>query len=143
MSGHLTATLQAVSGASAGLQRRTNLLWWKEALFSPSARMSYRDMAPSDAVALIAFDMHRHIPTFSPASVAAFLREAVIALPTIDPEEKRPIRELVENARNAIVLNDLRTEAGKLVSAPTGRGSILAFDRPSGYCAASRRPQVP
>ena len=127
MSGHLTATLQAVSGASAGLQRRTNLLWWKEALFSPSARMSYRDMAPSDAVALMAFDMHRHIPTFSPASVAAFLREAVIALPTIDPEEKRPIRELVENARNAIVLNDLRTEAGKLVSAPTGRGSILAL----------------
>ncbi|MDE0458762.1 MAG: GTPase-associated system all-helical protein GASH [Chromatiales bacterium] len=127
MSGHLTATLQAVSGATAGLQRRTNLLWWKEALFSPSGRMSYRDMAPSDAVALMAFDVHRQIPTFSPASVAAFLREAVIALPTIDPEEKRPIRELVEKARNAIVLNDLRTEAGKLVSAPAGRGSILAL----------------
>ena len=89
MSGHLTATLQAVSGATAGLQRRTNLLWWKEALFSPSARMSYRDMSASDAAALMAFDMHRQIPTFSPASVAAFLRETVIALPTVGPEERK------------------------------------------------------
>lgn len=127
MSGHLTATLQAVSGATAGLQRRTNLLWWKEALFSPNARMSYRDMAPSDAVALMAFDMHRQIPTFSPSSVAAFLREAVIALPTVDPEKEDPIRELVEKARNSNVLADLQMEASKLVPAPAGRGSVLAL----------------
>ena len=127
MSAHLTTTLQAVSGATAGLQRRTNLLWWKEALFSPSTRMSYRDMSPSDAAALMAFDMHRQIPTFSPASVAAFLRETVIALPTIDQEHKAPIQELVEKTRDAGVLADLRTEAGKLVTAPKGRGSILAL----------------
>ena len=64
MSEHLTTTLQAVSGATAGLQRRTNLLWWKEALFSPSARMSYRDMSPSEAAVLMALDMHRQIPQF-------------------------------------------------------------------------------
>ena len=127
MSGHLTATLQAVSGATTGLQRRTNLLWWKEALFSPSARMSYRDMSTSDAAALMAFDMHRQIPTFSPASVAAFLREAVIALPTIDSEEKAPIRELVELSRDADVLAELRTEASELVIAPIGRGPILGL----------------
>ena len=127
MSGHLTATLQAVSGATTGLQRRTNLLWWKEALFSPSARKSYRDMSCLDAAALMAFDMHRQIPTFSPASVAAFLKEAVIALPTVDPEKEGPIRELVEKARNGDVLADLRTEAGKLVPAPAGRGSILTL----------------
>ena len=127
MSGHLTTTLQAVSGATAGLQRRTNLLWWKEALFSPSARMSYRDMSPFDAAVLMALDMHRQIPTLSPASVAAFLRETVIALPTIDQEQKAPIRELVEKIRDAGVLSELRTEAGKLVTAPMGRGSILAL----------------
>ena len=125
--GHLTTTLQAVSGATAGLQRRTNLLWWKEALFSPSARMSYRDMSTSDAAALMAFDMHRQIPTFSPASVAAFLRETVIALPTIDHKEKSTVRELVEKTRKACVLAELRTEAGKLVTTPMGRGSILAL----------------
>ena len=127
MSGHMTTTLQAVSDATAGLQRRTNLLWWKEALFSPVARMSYRDMSPFDAAALMAFDMHRQIPIFSPASVAAFLRETVITLPTIDQEQTAPIRELVEKTRDAGVLADLRTEAGKLVTAPMGRGSILAL----------------
>ena len=127
MSEHLSTTLQAVSGATAGLQRRTNLLWWKEALFSPSARTSYRDMAPCDAATLMAFDMHRQIPTFSPASVAAFLREAVIALPTIDHHESTPIRELVAKAHDADVLAELRTEAGRLVAAPTRRGSILGL----------------
>ena len=127
ISDHLTTTLQAVSSAAAGLQRRTNLLWWKEALFSPTARISYRDMTPFDAAALMAFDMHRQIPIFSPASVAAFLRETVIALPALDPDGTASIRELIEKARDADVLSPLRTEAANLASAPTGRCSVLAM----------------
>lgn len=127
MSEHLTTTLRAVSEASAGLQRRTTLLWWKEALFSQSAGVSYRQMSTSDAAVLMAFDMYRHIPTFSPASVAAFLREAVITLPTMDQEQEIPIRELVERIRGAGVLDELRTEASSLVAAPEGRGSILGL----------------
>ena len=122
----VTTTLQAVSDATAGLQRRTNLLWWKEALFSPSVRTSYRDMTSLEAAVLMAYDMHLQIPTFSPASVAAFLRETVIALPTIENEEKTAIRELVERTCDSEVLSELRSEAGKLVDAPRGRSSILA-----------------
>ena len=125
ISGHLTTTLEAVSQATAGLQRRTNLLWWKEALFSPSAGMSYRRMSTFDAAVLMAFDMHRQIPTFSPASVAAFLRETVNTLPMVDQEQKIPIQELVEKTRDADALAALRAEVGKLVTAPVGRGSIL------------------
>ena len=127
VSDHLTKTLQAVSTATAGLQRRTNLLWWKEALFSPSARISYRELSPADAAVLMAFDMHQQIPTFSPASVAAFLRETVVSLPTLDQEETSSIRELVEKTRDTDVLSQLRTEAAKLVSPPAGRCSILAI----------------
>lgn len=127
ISGHLSATMQAISSATAGLQRRTYLLWWKEALFSPSTRTSYRDMSSSVATTLMAFDMHRQIPTISPASVAAFLREAVIALPTIDSARKTSIRTLIEEAGDADDLADLRTEAGKLVAAPAGRGPLLAL----------------
>lgn len=127
MSEHLTATLRAVSDASAGLQRRTSLLWWKEALFSQSTGVSYREMSASDAAVLMAFDMYRHVPTFSPSSVAAFLRETVIALPTMDQERKIPIRELVERTRDAGVLDKLRAEASRLVAAPEGRGPILGL----------------
>ena len=127
MSDHTTATLQAVCDATAGLHRRTNLLWWKEALFSPSARMSYREMSTVDAVVLMAFDMHRQVPTFSPASAAAFLRETVSTLPMIDQERKVSIRKLVEETRNAGVLTEMRTEIGKLVTTPEGRGSVLGL----------------
>lgn len=127
ISDHLTTTLEAVSSAAAGLQRRTNLLWWKEALFSPSARMSYRDMTPFDAAVLMAFDMHQQIPTFSPASVAAFLREMVVTLPTLNQDETASIRELVERTRDADLLSPLRTEIRNLVSAPAGRCSVLAL----------------
>lgn len=127
ISEYLTETLQAVSKAAAGLQRRTGLLWWKEALFSPSVRMSYRDMSPFDAAVLMAFDMHRQIPTFSPAGIAAFLRESVIALPAIEREEKVPIRELFERSRIADVLDEFRTETRKLVAAPVGRGPVLGL----------------
>lgn len=127
LSDNITATLQAVHDATVGLQRRTNLLWWKEALFSPSARMSYREMSTGDAVVLMAFDMHRQVPTFSPASAAAFLRETVSTLPMIDQEKKVPIRELVEQTRNTEVLTEVRTEIGKLVNTPEGRGSVLGL----------------
>ena len=127
ISDHLTETLQAVSTAAAGLQRRTNLLWWKEALFSPSARISYRELSPADAAVLMAFDMHQQIPTFSPASVAAFLRETVVSLQTLAPEETTSIRELVEKTQDTDVLSELRTEAAKLVGAPAGRCSVLAI----------------
>ena len=127
ISEHLAATMQAVSSATAGLQRRTNLLWWKEALFSPSTRTSYRNMSSPVAATLMAFDMHRLVPTLSPASVAAFLRETVTALPTVDTEQKTPIRALVKEACDADALADLRTEAGNLVAAPEGRGPLLAL----------------
>ena len=127
ISDHVTTTMQAVSSAAAGLQRRTNLLWWKEALFSPSARISYREMTSVDAAALMAFDMHLQTPTFSPASVAAFLRETVVALPALDPDVTTSIRELIEKTRDADVLSPLRTEAADLASPPSGRCSVLAM----------------
>ena len=127
ISGHLSATMQAVSSATVGLQRRTNLLWWKEALFSPSTRTSYRDMSSSVAATLMAFDMHRQVPTLSPASVAAFLREAVVALPSIDSTRKTSIRTLVQETGDADDLAYLRMEVGNSVAAPAGRSPLLAL----------------
>lgn len=127
ISEHLSSTLQTVSSATAGLQRRTNLLWWKEALFSPSVRKSYREMSACDAAAMMAYDLYGYIPTFSPSSVVAFLRETVIALPTIDQEKRFAMRELVEKTHDNRFLEELRTEAGKFVPSPTGRNSILGL----------------
>jgi GTPase-associated system helical domain len=124
---HVEKTLKAVSEATTGLQRRTNLIWWKEALYSPSARISYRSLPPSIAAGLMAFDLHRQVPTFSPASISAFLEEAVLILPGLDAAQTRPISDFVSEAIAAPSLLPMRDTAAQLVSEPKGRGPLLAI----------------
>jgi hypothetical protein len=127
VSGNVESALEAVSNATAGLQRRTNLLWWKEAGFSPSMRLSYRDLPITIASPLMAFDLHQQIPTFSPPAVAAFLREAVLCLPTADNQQKYPIRDLLNELCADAKLTDLREATTDLVSPPTGRSPLLSL----------------
>jgi len=124
---HLAAAMQAVSAAAMGLQRRTNLLWWKEALYSPSAHDSYRRMPGITAAALMAFDLHDQVPTFSPASVSAFLQETVKSLPDTGDGTKIPLRDLVDHARQADLLEPLRRGASVIVEPSEARGPLLAL----------------
>ncbi|NHO43036.1 hypothetical protein GOB83_12760 [Acetobacter fabarum] len=127
VSGHVDSTLKAVSAATAGLQRRTNLLWWREALFSPSVGKSYRTLPPSVAAALMALDLFDAVPLFSPASVSAFLGEAVLRLGGTADGGKRTVRDLVTEAQDEATLAPLRTAAAKLAAEPVGRGPLLAM----------------
>ncbi len=127
VTGYVEGTLAAFSGATAGLQRRTGLLWWKEALYSPSARVSYRDLAPDAAAAMMALDLHNQIPTFSPASVAAFLHETVLLVPSAGGATNRSISDLATMARKSSELAALRTAAAVLFPAAQGRGPLLGL----------------
>lgn len=127
MSKYVNDTLTAVSAATVGLQRRTSLLWWKESLFSPSAQRSYRDLPVNVAAAHMALDLFNQVPLFSPASVTAFLSEAVLQLPGVERGEKRAIRDLVSDAQDEDSLAPLRAVAVDLVGAPNGRGPLLAM----------------
>ena len=127
VSTHVDNTLSAVSTATAGLQRRTALIWWKEALYSPSAQVSYRAISGPSAAALMAFDLHKQVPTYSPASVAAFLFEAVATLPESDQETTYALTDLVAEARTDERLSKLREEAAQLVGPPRGRGPVIAL----------------
>lgn len=133
---HVAKTLKAVSEAAAGLQRRTNLIWWKEALYSPSARTSYRSLPPSVAAGLMAFDLHRQVPTFSPASISAFLEEAVLILPGLDATQTRPISDFLSEALASPPLLSLRETSAQLVSEPKGRGPLLSI---LGHTSASTK----
>ena len=74
VSGYVSEALRAVSGATAGLQRRTNLIWWKQALFSPSKQKSYRAYPVTIASALMALDLYQQIPCFRPRVSPPFLK---------------------------------------------------------------------
>jgi hypothetical protein len=127
VSGYVDNTLKSISAATAGLQRRTNLLWWRESLYSPSAGKSYRELPLSVAAALMALDLFDTVPLFSPASVSAFLSEAVLRLQSAGGHGKRPVRDLVAEAQDHSDLASLRAAAAKLVVVPDGRGPLLAL----------------
>jgi hypothetical protein len=130
VSTHVEAALASFSGATAGLQRRTNLLWWKEALYSPSAHESYLEMPVFQASALMALDLHEQVPTFSPASVSAFLKEAIRCLP-VEPESegtgRRDIATLVRDAKTAAFMQSFRALAAQYAPVPVGRGPLLSL----------------
>lgn len=127
---HVEAALASFSSATAGLQRRTYLLWWKEALYSPSAHKSYLEMPAFEASALMALDLHEQVPTFSPASVSAFLKEAIRCLP-VEPDGegggRRDVASLVRDAKAAVFMQPFRALAAQYVPVPAGRGPLLAL----------------
>lgn len=127
---HVEAALASFSGATAGLQRRTNLLWWKEALYSPSVHESYLEMPVFQASALMALDLHEQVPTFSPASVSAFLKEAIRCLPAEPGSEgngRRDVAALVRDAQTAAFMLPFRAAAAQYAPAPVGRGPLLSL----------------
>jgi hypothetical protein len=75
----------------------------------------------------MALDLHQQVPTFPPASVSAFLREAVLSLPTGPDGQEKPIHELLDEVRDTESLAALRDTAAELVPAPAGRGPVLGL----------------
>lgn len=123
---HVDKVLASFSGATAGLQRRTNLLWWKEALYSPSAHTSYLDLQPFEASALMALDLHDQVPTYSPASVSAFLQEAIRCLP-VEDVDGRDFSSLVRESQTNVSMHPFRELAAQYAPEPAGRGPLLSL----------------
>jgi hypothetical protein len=56
---------------------RADILYWKEALFSPSKKVGYRQLSHDGVIYWAAQDLHLRVPRFHPLSVEFFLRETV------------------------------------------------------------------
>ena len=91
---HLESVVSQMVSATHGVEMRSRLLWWKEALVSPSARVSYRDIDRKAAPGLMAYDYQAVLPSRAPASVSAFLLETVRALQPND--ETAPLVEWLQ-----------------------------------------------
>lgn len=64
-----------VSNRSQSLQLRSELLWWKEAGYSPSTDRSYDELDKSILGIVMAYDYSSFIPVIYPKSVDYFLKE--------------------------------------------------------------------
>jgi len=94
VSKYVSEVAATLTQTAAGIERRTSLLWWKEALFSPSTGLSYRDLAPPVAAALAALDASAQTQAFAPRMAEAFVRETVRSIGEEKMLRAQPISQL-------------------------------------------------
>lgn len=88
-----------IAQTSLGLERRTSLIWWKEALYSSSAERSYRDLTLPIAAALVAIDGAEQTGAFAPRMAEALLLETIRA---IDPKAINTVLPLADLCLGAV-----------------------------------------
>lgn len=73
-------SIAALRTIDPAIQRSTQLLWWRQSLYSESADKSYRLLDAAEAVIHSVADLSCHLPDAYERAVDSFLSEAVLAL---------------------------------------------------------------
>ncbi|MBN8568068.1 MAG: hypothetical protein J0M18_00435 [Ignavibacteria bacterium] len=76
----LDANLKTSFSSLTAVERRSKLLWWKETLYSPSQKRSYRGLEKNLLPALMGFDLNNQVPKITPISVDYLLRDTLYLL---------------------------------------------------------------
>lgn len=121
----LTPYLEGVSSnirqSSQSLNLRSNIMWWKQALYSKKLNTSYRTLSPVIIAVTMAIDLAESVPAISPASVGFLLQEALrdVAKEEVDVEItiSTLIELLIKNAEQTkglfTLLDDYRDKTRK------------------------------
>jgi hypothetical protein len=111
-----------VGAAVGSIRQRSELIWWKETLYSPTLRRSYRGLTPAEIAVTMAQDLHAIAPAPCPQSVEYFLRETLCASCPENPELS--FAEILDAANRSNDLSKILVPA-KQVIAPR-RTSLLS-----------------
>lgn len=109
---HASALYKWVMGSVERNQRLTSLLWWRQTLYSPSLRCSYRELSPAGTAIAISFDLGNVSGAPVPLSVEYFLRETMRNVLPENP--KLTLAELVAAIKSSDVVGPC------LPTTPTG-----------------------
>jgi len=114
----ITASQKDFIRQNSLLQMRTQLLWWKEASYSPSIKSSYGGLRDGILQTVLAYDYSSFIPLMYPISVDYFLKETHKLL-SVSAEKKVKISDilkLIEAGRESLksVLLDYSGEEARI-----------------------------
>ena len=122
------STLQTHSTSTSYGQKKLGMLWWKEALYSPSLKVGYRSLTEGLALVAMAKDLHSTINSLHPASVEYFLRETVRAALGEAADRLISVHEFVEGFLQGVQSEDYHAHALGLTSEMTsGRDGFLPY----------------
>lgn len=110
-------------------ERRNKLLWWKETLYSPTLRGSYRAFGPAPSALAMAYDLHEQVPMYCPQSLEYLLREAVREATKRETSTALSKEKLIDLIQQVILDPDVQQLKTHLGSASNiqGRKPLLGF----------------
>lgn len=110
------------------MQMRTQLLWWKEASYSPLQKTSYKNMKEGQLQVMLAYDYSDFIPEMYPVSVDYFLIETLKSLSaSVDKKTKiSDFLKLVEQCHSELknFIPDFTSDDGRISLANFIQGLI-------------------
>jgi hypothetical protein len=74
---YLEQMFSSIPQSSKALNRRSDLIWWKEALHSRTLNCSYRSLSPLSVAVVMPVDLAESVPPVYPRSVDFFLKETL------------------------------------------------------------------
>jgi GTPase-associated system helical domain len=77
---NLDANLKTSFASLIAVERRSKLLWWKETLYSPSLKRSYRGLDKNVLPIIMGVDLNNQVPEITPISADYLLRDTLFLL---------------------------------------------------------------
>lgn len=103
---------ETVTARAESARLRSNVLYWKTALYHSDSQKSFREMKPDHAIYHMAYDLHRQVPRLHPKSVEFFLREAVCDATGTHAEKKLSLqtycKSLAEDGVDVVRRDELK-----------------------------------
>lgn len=100
----LDANLKTSFSSLTAVERRSKLLWWKETLYSPSLKRSYRKLDKNLLPLIMGSDLNRQVPEITPISVDYLLRDTLFLLNEKEDDSMKFVDYLTAISESALKL---------------------------------------
>lgn len=123
---NLKNTIDESIKSSVAVERRSQLLWWKETLYSRKLKQSYRALSQFECAIAIAFDLFEMLPPLFPISVEFMLKETFLEIFEKEEISSISLKEFlteVYSDKNELFLKSYFEES----DSPNGRMDLVSF----------------
>ena len=121
----LDQNLKSSFASILAVERRSKLLWWKETLYSPSLRKSYREVPQPILPIVMGSDLNEQVAEITPISVDYLLRDTLLIL-----NEKKGEKIKFKDFFYSLTKNSTKSEVTNLlpeINDSDGRISVTDF----------------
>jgi len=112
---YLEQVSSSILRSSQSLNKRSDLIWWKQALYSPRLKSGYRTLDPLALAVCMAVDLADNVSPIHPTSVDFFLKETLRDVLGDETDTEVVVTELLEQLQQLSdsekqLLDDLSNE---------------------------------